>query len=199
MTQRVTQSAYTGFMQAGVHLMQTEGSKMVMALCQSSYNQGVYGLVTNLGSLVVRTIFFPVEEAAFRAFSRPPGGAWPSHFSCVLVTEAPPTYIYIYKCILHLVGSTDIVPCSMHPTEVVAGVSLTDRMLHMHGHNNRLLCDVASQYYCRCHAHQAFCTVNSKLHLVIGSLSVALSARFGANLSFLLVCCLHCVPCRAAL
>lgn len=44
---------------------------MVMALCQSSYNQGVYGLVTNLGSLVVRTIFFPVEEAAFRAFSKP--------------------------------------------------------------------------------------------------------------------------------
>ena len=56
-----------------MHLAQTEGSRMVMALCQSSYNQGVYGLVTNLGSLVVRTIFFPVEEAAFRAFSRPPG------------------------------------------------------------------------------------------------------------------------------
>ncbi|KAL3161254.1 hypothetical protein ABBQ38_009618 [Trebouxia sp. C0009 RCD-2024] len=58
-------------LQAGVHLLQTEGSRMVMALCQSSYNQGVYGLVTNLGSLVVRTIFFPVEEAAFRAFSKP--------------------------------------------------------------------------------------------------------------------------------
>ena len=52
---------------------------MVMALCQSSYNQGVYGLVTNLGSLVVRTIFFPVEEAAFRAFSKPPGVALPCH------------------------------------------------------------------------------------------------------------------------
>lgn len=64
--------------QAGVHLLQTEGSKMVMALCQSSFNQGVYGLVTNLGSLVVRTIFFPVEEAAFRAFSKPPGDALPS-------------------------------------------------------------------------------------------------------------------------
>ena len=64
--------------QAGVHLLQTEGSKMVMALCQSSYNQGVYGLVTNLGSLVVRTIFFPVEEAAFRAFSKPPSSALPS-------------------------------------------------------------------------------------------------------------------------
>ncbi|DBB05489.1 hypothetical protein WJX77_003678 [Trebouxia sp. C0004] len=60
-------------LQAIVHLAQTEGSRMVMALYQSSYNQGVYGLVTNLGSLVVRTIFFPVEEAAFRAFSRPPG------------------------------------------------------------------------------------------------------------------------------
>ena len=66
------------FLQAGVHLLQTEGSKMVMALCQSSYNQGVYGLVTNLGSLVVRTIFFPVEEAAFRAFSKPSGDPLPS-------------------------------------------------------------------------------------------------------------------------
>lgn len=53
---------------------------MVMALCQSSYNQGVYGLVTNLGSLVVRTIFFPVEEAAFRAFSKPSSKA-PLHSS----------------------------------------------------------------------------------------------------------------------
>ena len=60
-------------MQASVHLLQTEGSKLVMVVCQSSFNQGVYGLVTNLGSLVVRTLFFPVEEAAFRAFSRPPG------------------------------------------------------------------------------------------------------------------------------
>ena len=60
-------------LQAAVHLLQTEGSKMVLALCESSYNQGVYGLVTNLGSLVVRTIFFPVEEAAFRAFSSPSG------------------------------------------------------------------------------------------------------------------------------
>lgn len=60
-------------LQAAVHLLQSEGSKMVLALCESSYNQGVYGLVTNLGSLVVRTIFFPVEEAAFRAFSSPTG------------------------------------------------------------------------------------------------------------------------------
>lgn len=30
---------------------------MVMVAFQSSYSQGVYGLVSNLGSLVVRTIF----------------------------------------------------------------------------------------------------------------------------------------------
>jgi oligosaccharide translocation protein RFT1 len=30
----------------------------------------VYGLVANLGSLVVRLLFTPVEEAAFTAFSR---------------------------------------------------------------------------------------------------------------------------------
>lgn len=30
----------------------------------------MYGLVANLGSLVVRLLFTPVEEAAFTAFSR---------------------------------------------------------------------------------------------------------------------------------
>ncbi len=32
--------------------------------------QGVYGLVANLGSLVVRTLFAPLEELAFAVFSR---------------------------------------------------------------------------------------------------------------------------------
>ena len=35
--------------------------------------QGVYGLVSNLGSLVVRLLFQPFEEAAFLAFSRSAG------------------------------------------------------------------------------------------------------------------------------
>lgn len=47
-----------------------EGSKMVLATVQSQYNQGVYGLVSNLGSLVVRTLFQPLEEIAFATFSR---------------------------------------------------------------------------------------------------------------------------------
>ena len=37
--------------------------------------QGVYGLVTNLGSLVVRLLFQPFEEAAFLAFSRCAAGS----------------------------------------------------------------------------------------------------------------------------
>ncbi|BDA46912.1 probable protein RFT1 homolog [Coccomyxa sp. Obi] len=57
-------------LQALEKLLLAEGSKMVMVAFQSSYNQGVYGLVSNLGSLVVRTIFQPFEEAAFLAFSR---------------------------------------------------------------------------------------------------------------------------------
>lgn len=51
--------------------MLQEGSRVVMVLCATSDSQGVYGLVTNLGSLVVRTLFQPLEEAAFLAFSQP--------------------------------------------------------------------------------------------------------------------------------
>ena len=46
-----------------------EGEKLVLAIFQSGYDQGVYGLVSNLGSLVVRIVFQPFEEAAFTAFS----------------------------------------------------------------------------------------------------------------------------------
>ena len=44
-------------MQAATKLLLAEGSKVVMVAFQSSYSQGIYGLVSNLGSLVVRTIF----------------------------------------------------------------------------------------------------------------------------------------------
>jgi oligosaccharide translocation protein RFT1 len=51
-------------------LVLAEGSKLALVGFESSYNQGVYGLVANLGSLVVRLLFTPIEEAAFTAFSR---------------------------------------------------------------------------------------------------------------------------------
>ncbi|KAG1680360.1 hypothetical protein FOA52_015451 [Chlamydomonas sp. UWO 241] len=57
-------------LQAAEKQVLAEGSKFVLAGMQSSYNQGVYGLVANLGSLVVRTLFQPLEEIAFAAFSR---------------------------------------------------------------------------------------------------------------------------------
>ncbi|GIL76385.1 hypothetical protein Vretifemale_5979 [Volvox reticuliferus] len=56
-------------LQAVEKLALAEGSKVVLATMQSAVNQGVYGLVSNLGSLVVRTLFQPLEEAAFAAFS----------------------------------------------------------------------------------------------------------------------------------
>ncbi|GLC67093.1 hypothetical protein PLESTF_000514400 [Pleodorina starrii] len=56
-------------LQAVEKLALAEGSKLVLASLQSAVNQGVYGLVSNLGSLVVRTLFQPLEEAAFAAFS----------------------------------------------------------------------------------------------------------------------------------
>lgn len=55
-------------LQAAEKLVLAEGSKMVM-VAQPPATQGVYGLVTNLGALVVRTAFQPFEEAAFTAFS----------------------------------------------------------------------------------------------------------------------------------
>jgi len=55
-------------LQAVEKLVLAEGSKLVMAAVESSYNQGVYGMVSNLGSLVVRLVFQPLEEGAFTAF-----------------------------------------------------------------------------------------------------------------------------------
>lgn len=56
-------------LQAVEKLALAEGSKVVLTAMQSAVDQGVYGLVANLGSLAVRTLFQPLEEAAFAAFS----------------------------------------------------------------------------------------------------------------------------------
>ena len=50
--------------------MLAEGSKLVLVAAHSTAEQGAYGLASNLGSLVVRTLFQPFEEAAYLAFSR---------------------------------------------------------------------------------------------------------------------------------
>ena len=51
-------------------LLLTEGEKMFMVICQIPLEtQGIYALVQNLGSLIARFVFQPVEEACFNAFS----------------------------------------------------------------------------------------------------------------------------------
>ena len=86
-----------GLVQAGEKLMLQEGSRVVMVLCATSDSQGVYGLVTNLGSLVVRTLFQPLEEAAFLAFSQPhvptddPGSSYPHGHMVSGGSKAPET------------------------------------------------------------------------------------------------------------
>lgn len=81
-----------------VKLVLAEGSKMVMAGRGTARQQGVYGLVSNLGSLVVRTLFLPIEEAAFLAFSRP-SSALPA--SASLLTLLVRTVVTIGTSRLH--------------------------------------------------------------------------------------------------
>ncbi len=56
--------------QSAEKLVLAEGSKLALVAVETGYNQGVYGLVANLGSLVVRLLLQPFEEVAFTAFSR---------------------------------------------------------------------------------------------------------------------------------
>lgn len=51
------------------HLL-TEADKITLSLTASHYDQGVYAVTHNYGSLVVRLFFMPLEETSRVAFSR---------------------------------------------------------------------------------------------------------------------------------
>lgn len=48
----------------------TEGERLFLVAVSPLAEQGVFALVSNLGSLVARLLFAPLEEAAFASFSR---------------------------------------------------------------------------------------------------------------------------------
>ena len=51
-------------------LLLQESEKVVLKFTNSLLNQGVFSVVSNLGSLVVRFLFQPVEEISFTLFSK---------------------------------------------------------------------------------------------------------------------------------
>ncbi|CAI5729632.1 unnamed protein product [Peronospora destructor] len=56
--------------QSGVKYLLAEGDKWMLTGFASLQHMGVYGLVSNLGSLVPRIVFFPIEEATKTVFSK---------------------------------------------------------------------------------------------------------------------------------
>lgn len=48
----------------------TEGDKIVLSISASHFNQGIYAITSNYGSLVARILFHPIEESCRVAFSR---------------------------------------------------------------------------------------------------------------------------------
>lgn len=61
---------YSMYIQSAVKLMLTEGDKILLSVVGSSYNQGVYALVSNYGSILVRIVFLPIEEMSRNLFSK---------------------------------------------------------------------------------------------------------------------------------
>lgn len=48
----------------------TESDKIVLSLCSSTYDQGIFAVANNYGSLVARMIYLPIEESSRLAFAK---------------------------------------------------------------------------------------------------------------------------------
>lgn len=48
----------------------TEADKIILSFFSTSYDQGIFAVASNYGSLVTRTLFLPIEEATRLAFSK---------------------------------------------------------------------------------------------------------------------------------
>jgi hypothetical protein len=48
----------------------TEGDKIILTLASTHFNQGIYAITSNYGSLVARIVYMPIEETSKLALSR---------------------------------------------------------------------------------------------------------------------------------
>ena len=87
---------------------------MAVAAFQSAHEQGVYGLVNGLGSIAVRTLFQPFEEAAFVAFSKEQGAqAAPKAQACPGTCAAHAAAVCISVLPLCIAGQTSGGPATL--------------------------------------------------------------------------------------
>jgi len=66
----VVRDTFKFFQQSVIKLLLTEADRITISLFSSLYEQGVYSLVANYGSLVARLIFLPLEETSRNMFSK---------------------------------------------------------------------------------------------------------------------------------
>ena len=61
---------FTFLWQSIEKLLLQEGEKFVLKFTETLINQGTFSVISNLGSLVVRFLFLPIEEISFNLFSK---------------------------------------------------------------------------------------------------------------------------------
>lgn len=71
-TKQIVSDTISFSKQTALKLLLTEGEKLVLVNISSvdSYDLGIYAMVFNLGSLVARFVFAPVEEISYSLFAR---------------------------------------------------------------------------------------------------------------------------------
>lgn len=62
--------AFTMWVQAAIKHILTQGDSLLIAWLATTYDQGIYALASNYGSLIARMLFQPLEESSRNLFAR---------------------------------------------------------------------------------------------------------------------------------